>query len=130
LKATASKKLNIIKTIGHFKWEADLKTLQIHHNSPIQSKLDYGSHIYSLANYNILKTFNTIQNSSVQLIVCCAKSTAYHWTSDKSISSQNMQPNDVYTSNTHNRDYFKTLLWPPPENLLYKAPWYSRKIIL
>ena len=67
LKAASSKKLNIIKTISHFKWGADRKTLLILHNSLIQSKLDYGSTIYSLTNHNTLKTLNTVQNAGIRM---------------------------------------------------------------
>jgi len=60
LKATSSKKLNIIKSVSHFKWDSDCKTLLILYNSLIQSILDYGSIIYSLANQNTLKTLNPV----------------------------------------------------------------------
>jgi hypothetical protein len=35
MKATSSKKLNIIKSVSHFKWGSERKTLLILHNSQI-----------------------------------------------------------------------------------------------
>jgi len=74
LKATSSKKLNIIKSVSHFKWGADRKTLLILYNSLIQSTLDYGSIIYSLANQKTLKTLNTVQNAGIRMAIGAFKS--------------------------------------------------------
>ncbi|XP_025190911.1 uncharacterized protein LOC112591338 [Melanaphis sacchari] len=74
LKATSSKKLNIIKSVSHFKWGADRKTLLILYNSLIQSILDYGSIIYSLTNQNTLKTLNTVQNAGIRMAIGAFKS--------------------------------------------------------
>ncbi|XP_060861790.1 uncharacterized protein LOC132938796 [Metopolophium dirhodum] len=74
LKATSSKKLNIIKSVCHFKWGADRKTLLILYNSLIQSTLDYGSIIYSLTNQNTLKTLNIVQNAGIRMSIGAFKS--------------------------------------------------------
>lgn len=74
LKTNAAKKLNIIKSVSHFKWGADRKTLLILHNALVQSTLDYGSTIYSLANPNTLKTLNTVQNAGIRMAIGAFKS--------------------------------------------------------
>lgn len=69
LKTNATKKLNILKAVSHFKWGADRKTLLILYNALVQSTLDYGSTIYSLANSNTIKILNTVQNAGIRMAI-------------------------------------------------------------
>ncbi|KAL5240864.1 hypothetical protein ACI65C_008274 [Semiaphis heraclei] len=100
----------------------------IYSNFHLQSTLDYGSIIYSLANQNTLKTLNTVQNAGIRMSIGAFKSSPFVRGPLPTIGYQTKVPNykvrsqkDIYSPNWHNKDNLKTISRTPPESSLYKA---------
>jgi hypothetical protein len=67
VKARAMKKLNIIKSMAHKKWDADQQTLLRTHQMIILPKLRYENAAYGSASPTILKTLDPVHHKGVRL---------------------------------------------------------------
>jgi hypothetical protein len=56
VKACASKKLNLLKTMAHKEWRKDQKTLLRLHQMVVLSTLRYGETVYGSASKSALRT--------------------------------------------------------------------------
>ena len=66
LRKSCTPALNLLRHLSHLSWGADRKTLKYLNTALIQSKLDYGAHIYGATNSKTLQRLNPIQNASLR----------------------------------------------------------------
>ena len=66
LRTTCTPALNLLRHLSHLSWGADRSTLKYLSTALIQSKLDYGAHIYGATNSKTLQRLNPIQNASLR----------------------------------------------------------------
>ena len=74
LRAKCISAVNLIKHISHLSWGADRRTLLHLYTALIQSKLDYGAHIYGMAKPQVLQRLNPIQNECLRACTGAFKS--------------------------------------------------------
>ena len=58
--------VNLIKHLSHLSWGADRRTLMLLYTALVQSKLDYGAHIYGTTKTRVLQRLNPIQNQCLR----------------------------------------------------------------
>ena len=67
IKLTCNKRISILKSLSHQHWGSDRETLIMIYRSLIQSRIDYGSHLYHNATQTLLKTLEPIQNQCLKI---------------------------------------------------------------
>lgn len=65
-KGNCYKRLNIIKTLSHYHWGADERSLLKIYKALIRSKLDYGCIVYMSASKTDLGSLNAIHNMALR----------------------------------------------------------------
>ena len=66
LRVECTPAINLLKHLSHLSWGADRRTLKVLFSALVQSKLDYGAHIYGATNSSVLQRLNPIQNSCLR----------------------------------------------------------------
>ncbi|XP_072400998.1 uncharacterized protein [Diabrotica undecimpunctata] len=74
LKGNCTQRINLLKSLASFSWGADEESLLKIYRALIRSKLDYGSMLYMTSNSSLLKSLNTIKNTSLRLCLGAFKS--------------------------------------------------------
>ena len=78
LKATCTRKLDLLKCLSKLNWGSDRSTLLHLYRSLIRSKLDYGCIIYQSAKKNILTSLNPVHNSAIRLCTGAFRTSPIH----------------------------------------------------
>lgn len=66
LKSICKTRINVIKTLAHYTWEAIQNSLLNIYKSLILSRTQYVSIIYNIVNPNLLKIFDPIHNERIR----------------------------------------------------------------
>ncbi|KAJ8915512.1 hypothetical protein NQ315_012393 [Exocentrus adspersus] len=67
VKKSCWNRINILKALSHHHWGAEEEALLRIYKSLIRSKLDYGSIVFSTASKSVLKTLDTVHNTSLRI---------------------------------------------------------------
>ena len=68
------KRLNLVKCISNFHWEAYRETLIRIYRAVVRSKIDYGSQIYATASNHILERLDAVHNEAIRVCTGAFKS--------------------------------------------------------
>ncbi|MEL7079277.1 MAG: reverse transcriptase family protein [Cyanobacteria bacterium J06582_2] len=74
LRTKCTPAVNLIRHLSHLSWGADRYTLKHLYSALVQSKIDYGAHIYGSSRPQILDRLNPIQNACIRACTGAFKS--------------------------------------------------------
>jgi ribonuclease HI len=94
LKQSCCIPISLLNHLSRISWGSDRHSLRLLYNSLVQSKLDYGTHVYGNASPNTLKTLDSIRNQGLRLISGAFRSSPI----DSLHADINMLPLDYHRS--------------------------------